>query len=848
MTYLTKKENFNRLKKEEDKINNQLDVSIHSLNRPDENNYSKNNNNYNNNYNDSLNSYYVNEKNKNKNKKDNIQFKKNELTEILGKINKEFYKNNKNYNANIYEWFNKDYLNSKNIDKYSNNVNNNYSKKSGFTNNQKSLNDEKRKFNYNSNKNININKINKILNSNQFHIRQNSSPINNYNIQKYDRYKKNNIKNKISYFILKSPHKKEENENIDDKNNNEYDEEKNHKVVLVKSIHKSVKKNKNYSQKKKFKKKISPFYNDLNLRNNIKKNTFSNPKDINNMANFYNFWTDNDKHTGGKINLSLNNIYGNNIDFYLNLYYIVKIQSVWRGYYLRNSLLGKSNINSKLNIFYKQKLLLKTLFYILNKNAKKINFQIFKENINKNKNNKKQKYDLSSSLLNNLNNYYQKYYKAKNGRNYLLYNKKRLGEVKNNLNIYNKINSEINTPKMKRCNTKINYNINNNKMNHNDYTNYKILKTHAICYKSHKKNKKIEIENNKEKEKEKENNKEKVIKHIKRLNKNKSDRKFIYILPDGKTTSHFTINNINNINTINTNTLDKNKNYDNKRNNLTSPFNIENNNKLYKYKEYIYFLFLLFAIIQRVNYRGFFKEFIKNLKEKRNINLKQMKKNILLKIIKNKDRKILLFYFKIFKEKILTERIKNDILNKNMYNNFNIINNINSTDNILTIHNENNENKDSKINKLHSKKHIKIKKINRAISVNQSQNKNKSNYLNNNAYSDLLKSSSISPKKIIIKKITNNINPLKLGEYYKFTPEYLLKKKMIEIFTNFDKKEIKQFFRRWKFKTNKARKKFLIYFIMLMKEYFCNDKSLKSNKEYTIGKYMFFWYRKSFFN
>ena len=229
MTYLTKKENFNRLKKEEDKINNQLDVSIHSLNRTDENNYSKNNNNYNNNYNDSLNSYYVNEKNKNKNKnkKDNIQFKKNELTEILGKINKEFYKNNKNYNANIYEWFNKDYLNSKNIDKYSNNINNNYSQKSGFTNNQKSLNDEKRKFNYNSNKKININKINKILNSNQFHIRQNSSPINNYDIQKYDRYKKNNIKNKISYFILKSPHKKEENENIDDKNNNEYDEEKN---------------------------------------------------------------------------------------------------------------------------------------------------------------------------------------------------------------------------------------------------------------------------------------------------------------------------------------------------------------------------------------------------------------------------------------------------------------------------------------------------------------------------------------------------------------------------------------------------------------------------------------------
>ena len=33
---------------------------------------------------------------------------------------------------------------------------------------------------------------------------------------------------------------------------------------------------------------------------------------------------------------------------------------------------------------------------------------------------------------------------------------------------------------------------------------------------------------------------------------------------------------------------------------------------------------------------------------------------------------------------------------------------------------------------------------------------------------------------------------------------------------------------------------------MLIKEYFCNDISLKSNKEYSIGKCMFFWYRKAF--
>ena len=100
---------------------------------------------------------------------------------------------------------------------------------------------------------------------------------------------------------------------------------------------------------------------------------------------------------------------------------------------------------------------------------------------------------------------------------------------------------------------------------------------------------------------------------------------------------------------------------------------------------------------------------------------------------------------------------------------------------------------------------------------------------------------------MIVKQRTSFIKPKKLGEYYELSPEYLLKKKMNDIFKKMDQKEMKVFFKRWKLKRNvKRKKKFLIYFIMLMKEYFCNDISLKTNKEYAIGKTMFFWYRKTF--
>jgi hypothetical protein len=100
---------------------------------------------------------------------------------------------------------------------------------------------------------------------------------------------------------------------------------------------------------------------------------------------------------------------------------------------------------------------------------------------------------------------------------------------------------------------------------------------------------------------------------------------------------------------------------------------------------------------------------------------------------------------------------------------------------------------------------------------------------------------------MIIKQRSNNLQTNNRNAFYEFTPEYRLKKKIADIFMKLDKKEKKFYFIRWKLKKDaKKKKKFLIYFIMLMKEYFCKDKSIKSNKDYAIGKCMFFWYRKTF--
>ena len=898
MKNLRKKEIFRKFKKQE------LNPNINSLKRI---NVNKSNNNFKKqgsiDKTNSINNRNINNK-YNSNSKPITQLQSNELIKIIGKINKEMYKNKKNYNTSISECIHKDYLNLKSINtsykvngESSKNITSNLSQRSLNYRPQSFRNDEKFKNKFFITDTSNITKINNNKNNNLFasqiiikekspFIENNINSINNRNnlnginniipIYKINRnINPKNLKNKISNFILKNPYKTEY---VSINLENENEEEKDNKIINVQKKHKSLKKYNNSQSK--FKKKISPLYDDLliekNSKNNKNKNVFSNPKNINNMGNFYNYWADNDSHMGGKINLALNNSYRNKIDIYSSLYHIIKIQSIWRGYYLRKSLLRKSSIKSYINIFYRQKSVIKTLFYILGHKFKKDYFKIFKEKINSitsnNINNKKEGYDLSSSLLNKVSNCYQKL-KNNEGKNLLLYNKKRLNKKKNlkidNNNIYG---SEMNTPKIKKCETKINI---NNKNKGNNYTDYKILKTHAISYKSHKKNKvnKEENDNKKEKENNQENNKETEKEKKIIVIKNKSYKRFLCISPDGKVTNQFKINNYKILNKkTNYETIKINKK--NNENSLINSMNKEKENKLNKYREYIYFFFLLFARIQRASHRLIFNKLIQKLKEKKISNIIKIRKNKLKEILKKNDKKTIKYYFKIYREKILTERIKNIILNNNKNTvkfkiEKNAINNDKNNKNIAdsenkTIQNNNNNiqnyqnnsnlksktiknNNDDNIKRQHSKKHIKIKKINRSTSVNQSLNPiNRGSFNYYNSYSHLSKSSSISPKKMIVKQRTKAIKPKNLGEYYECSPEYLLNKKIDDIFKKMDKKEMKIYFRRWKYKKNKNKKKFLIYFIMQMKEYFCNDISLKSKKEYSIGKCMFYWYRKTF--
>ena len=858
--YFIKRENLSKLQSEK---NNGKNISYNSLKRI---NVNKNQNHHNYAIKHFNTEFFINKKNK---VKDIINLKSNELTNILGKINQEFYKEKKYY-TNISNYFHRDYLNlkgnsiSKSNASSSKNLSRNYSQCSYVNKPESYINDRKKKLTIFVNNNISHKNI---LGPNLLKARINPPLTDNfirpvYQIQSVNRQNYN--KNKISNFILKHSNKQlfvnteidNENENIID---NDYD--KNNKIIQVKKLHKSLKKNKSQN---KFKTNITPMYNNnLSEKNNKKNEVLSNPKVLHNMGNFYNFWKDNDGHTGGKINLALNNLYRNKINFYDYLYYIIKIQSVWKGHILRKSLLQKNAKNSKLNIFYKQKTFLTLLFNILKKKFKKNYFQLFKERINEVKKiNNKQGYDINSSLLNHISDCYQKYYKNKNGQNLLLYNKKRLNQKKNNLKYNKNITKSMNTPQITRQNTDLRFYKNNNKNNQDnkdikdikntiDFTNYKDykpLKTNELSYKGYKK------------KNEDKNEKDDRIEKIKLLNNQNGSKKYIFILPDE--VNHFSINN-NNMNNNNIN-KDNNKNKQSANNNIinekknpitnvTKNDNNNNNNKINKYREYIYFLFLLFAKIQKASHKLIFKELINSLNERKNDNLKKIKKNKLLKIIKNIERKKMLYYFKIFKEKVLTEKIKDILLNKKNNNN---LYPIKKNENKNLTHSEKkifsnkfNSNNSNNLNRQHSsKKHIRIKKLNRSISVHQSLKKKISNIFNNYSDRALSKSSSISPKKMIIKQRTNIIKPINKSEYYELTHEYLLKRKVKRIFDKLDKKEIKIFFKRWKILKNaRKKKKFLIYFIMLMKECFCNDKSLKYNKEYTLGKFMFFWYRKTFY-
>ena len=474
-----------KLQNKENKINNRLDKSINSLNRVNSYYNCKRNNDSN---------YSLNSISNINNRKKPSQLKSSELTKILGKINKEFYENKNIYNVNLSKCFQQEYLktinNSKINDNSSNNITRNY-----FL---KSINNKPHLFIYNDYRKSNdyyydTNKIS----TKQILIRENLPFEQNYNIIPKNNinhlFRKKYLKNKISNFILKNRYAPYY---LIINLENDFEEEKNNKII---SLNKSNKRNFTKSNNR-FKRNISSAHNNLLIeKNNKDKNGLSNPKNLNNMGNFYTFWTDNDGHMGGKINLALNNSYRNKIDFYSSLYYIITIQSVCRGHKLRKNLLRKKSMNQKLNIFYKQKLVFKNLFFLLSYKYKKHFFPILKEKININNFNKKKGYDINSSLLNNISNCYQKFGKTKtNQNNYLYHNLKRLKEEKIKMKLYNnKFKTEINTPKIKKCKTKLNSYYDNNCNNNINTGNnsskpkneYKIQKTHAISYKSYPKKK-----------------------------------------------------------------------------------------------------------------------------------------------------------------------------------------------------------------------------------------------------------------------------------------------------------------------------------------------------------------------
>ena len=339
---LRKNQKFKKLKKEENKINNRIDTSINSLNRININKFCtyKSNNSPNNSFCISINKCC----DKNDNRKNLTILQPSQLKNILGKINKEFHKNKKIYSTNLSKCIQKDYLisinNSKINNSTSNNITRNYSMKSI---NKKSY---KLSYNYERKNNIYFYENNKAF-TYQSLIKENSPFAQNYNntpIYKIcQQYSQKNIKNKISNFILKNPYNPQ---NINIVLEKDLEDNKNNNIF---SLNKSHKKNGKKSQNK-FKKRISPVYNDLSNEKNKDNMSLSNTKNMNNLGNFYSFWTDNDGHMGGKINLALNNSYRNTIDFYSSLFYIIKIQSAWRGYNIRKILLSKTFKNQKLNI------------------------------------------------------------------------------------------------------------------------------------------------------------------------------------------------------------------------------------------------------------------------------------------------------------------------------------------------------------------------------------------------------------------------------------------------------------------------------------------------------------------
>jgi len=535
----------------------------------------------------------------------------------------------------------------------------------------------------------------------------------------FQRSKENFKKNRLSDYILKNKYKPEYRPgNLYSSNNTLNNKakingkDKEIKVIQVRkklgrSHSKSDKKinvnvNRNLSQNKS-KKKIRQVFNDVLIQKDKKNEEFYiSLKKIKNIDTYYKFWSDNDEHMGGKINLGMNNPYRNQADFLSSLYFIVKIQSFWRGYYFRRYLFYNNIRSIKINIFHKQKLFLGTLFDILYYNLKqglKPQFDLFKEKIkmynddnNKNNISSRKGYDLNSSFLNNISTSYQGIFKNKTGQ-CILYNKKMISERKKSENVFhkNKYNSDLSSPIKPKNNSKINYNYYSNRYRRNNYKTYRV---NDICYVGKKGD-------------DSEKGKVKIINEAKNINKN------LYVFSDDETTTNTT-------NRININRKGSFV-YKNKQINKNINKGKDSNNKLNKYKEYIYFLFLLFARIQKASHRLIFRKLIDILNKKKISNLKKEKINKLLNIIKSNERKKKKYYYKIFKEKVLIEKLKEMILNNNK-------NDI-SPKNTLKVNKNNKNNKKDKSGES-------LKELKKASTLNKNNsNNNNINIFNNTVIS-----------------------------------------------------------------------------------------------------------------
>ena len=303
-----------------------------------------------------------------------------------------------------------------------------------------------------------------------------------------------------------------------------------------------------------------------------------------------------------------------------------------------------------------------------------------------------------------------------------------------------------------------------------------------------------------------------------------------------------------------------------------------------KYKKYLYFCFILPDKIKKICAIQYFEIFLDGLLLKIKSNNEILKKKLLSKIILNNTKKNLDNFFKFYKEQILTEKIReklyqnqvntsqNQSFNQSIDNNhFNFLQHSassKSNENLIISYNNNiSIVKNDKINKkklresilrslvvklddertkyfykwkkmiirlIKAKRHVKVK----YFGSSKSKSKSKSKDLQRSASSKRSKNSQSPYKKMNVKKKHAGI---------KKEIDVTLYKKLINILQKTDHVGLKNYFYAWKGKKQIGynRKKFLIYFIMNIKEYFYSDISVRGNEEYLLGKTMFLWYRKA---